>query len=119
MSKLDVISLGLIVFAIIVITLGIIKLHTYPGKVAEARKHPQVKAIEVTSLLGLIAFPLWMFALIWAYSDAVIGKLYTAPPEDEPAKLPPSAAKTPEPPRAAKTLPAAKSGAKKPPGATA
>ena len=76
--KLEIISLTLIFFSVIVITLGIIKIHTYPGKVAKARNHPQTDAIEVTSLLGLIMFPLWMFALVWAYSNAVIGKLYAA-----------------------------------------
>ena len=31
--KLEIVSLGLIFFSIIVITLGIIKIHTYPGKI--------------------------------------------------------------------------------------
>jgi hypothetical protein len=83
--KLEIISLFLIFFAIIVIVLGIIKIHTYPGKIAKARNHPQVEAIEVTSLLGLLIFPLWMAALVWAYSGAVVGNLYkredTADPE--------------------------------------
>lgn len=83
MSKLDIISLGLIFFAVIVITLGIIKIHCYPGKIAEERGHPQAKAIEVTSLLGLLIFPLWMFALVWAYSNAVIGKMYREEPKKE------------------------------------
>ncbi|WP_309384688.1 DUF3302 domain-containing protein [Cerasicoccus frondis] len=88
MDKLDIISLGLIFFAVIVIVLGIVKIHCYPGKVAEERGHPQAKAIEVTSLLGLIAFPLWMFALMWAYSNAVIGKIYREEPvkEEKPPK---------------------------------
>lgn len=73
---LNAVSLGLVLFAVIVIILGIVKIHTYPGKVAKARNHPQVEAIEVTSLLGLLAFPLWMAALVWAYSGAVIGVLY-------------------------------------------
>ena len=77
MTKLDYISLFLIFFSVITIILGIVKIHTYPGKVAKARNHPQEKAIEVTSLLGLIVFPLWMLALIWAYSGAVIGVMYT------------------------------------------
>lgn len=80
--KLEIISLLLIFFSIIVIVLGIIKIHTYPGKIAKARNHPQVDAIEVTSLLGLIIFPFWMMALIWAYSGAVIGNLY--PRKDNP-----------------------------------
>jgi len=74
--KLEIISLSLIFFAVIVIVLGIIKIHTYPGKIAKARNHPQTEAIEVTSLLGLIIFPLWMAALVWSYSGAVVGRLY-------------------------------------------
>jgi len=74
--KLEIISLFLIFFSIIVIVLGIIKIHTYPGKIAKERNHPQVEAIEVTSLLGLLIFPLWMAALVWAYSGAVVGNLY-------------------------------------------
>ncbi len=81
MTKLDYISLSLIFFSVITIILGIIKVHTYPGKIAKKRNHPQEKAIEVTSLLGLILFPLWMFALVWAYSGAVLGVLYRQ--EDE------------------------------------
>jgi len=76
--KLEIISLSLIFFSVIVIVLGIIKIHTYPGKIAKARNHPQTEAIEVTSLLGLIIFPLWMAALVWSYSGAVVGRLYAA-----------------------------------------
>ena len=82
--KLEIISLSLIFFSIIVIILGIIKIHTYPGKIAKARNHPQVEAIEVTSLLGLLIFPLWMAALVWAYSGAVVGNLYPRPGGTEP-----------------------------------
>ena len=74
--KLEIVALFLIVFSVITIILGIIKIHTYPGKIAEARNHPQKDAIEVTSLLGLLIFPFWMMALIWAYSGAVVGELY-------------------------------------------
>ena len=51
-------------------------IHIYPGKVAKLRNHPQSRAIEVTALMGLIFFPLWIAALIWAHSNAVIGDLY-------------------------------------------
>jgi len=81
---LDYIALGLIFTSVITITLGIIKIHTYPGKIARERNHPQEQAIEVTSLLGLIIFPLWMLALVWAYSNALIGQLYRNFPGDEP-----------------------------------
>jgi uncharacterized membrane protein len=76
MDKIAIISLFLIFFSLITIILGIVKIHTYPGKVAEARGHPQKDAIEATSLMGLLIFPLWMFALVWSYSGAVIGNLY-------------------------------------------
>jgi uncharacterized membrane protein YidH (DUF202 family) len=85
--KLEIISLFIIVLAVLTIILGIVKIHTYPGKIAKERNHPQLAAIEVTSLLGLIIFPLWMAALVWAYSGAVIGNLYphSEPPPAAPA----------------------------------
>jgi hypothetical protein len=86
--KLELISLFLIFFSVIVIILGIIKIHTYPGKIAKARNHPQVEAIEVTSLLGLLIFPLWMAALVWAYSGAVVGSLYAREDRKEPEEPP-------------------------------
>ena len=61
--------------------------HLYPGKVAKQRKHPQLRAIEVTAVMGLLIFPLWIMALIWAHSNAVFGKLYNkgdfTPDEEE------------------------------------
>ena len=74
---LDFIALFLIFGSVILIVWGIIMVSTYPAKVAE-KNHPQAKAIEITALLGLIMFPLWMLALVWAYSNAVIGKLYNS-----------------------------------------
>jgi uncharacterized membrane protein len=95
MDKIAIISLFLIFFSVITIILGIIKIHTYPGKIAEQRGHPQKDAIEATSLMGLMIFPLWMLALVWSYSGAVIGNLYepanskTPPTDDEePAAAP-------------------------------
>jgi hypothetical protein len=84
-SGIQIVSLLLILFAVGVITLGIIKVHTYPGRIAEERKHPQAKAIEVTSLLGLIAFPLWMFALIWAYAGVIGVPVQESPHPAEPS----------------------------------
>jgi hypothetical protein len=68
---MQIVSLSLLLFAVIVIVLGIVAVHTYPAKIARQRGHPQAKAIEVCSLLGLIVFPLWMAALIWAYAGVV------------------------------------------------
>lgn len=86
--KLEIISLFIILFAVITILLGIIKIHTYPGKIAKERQHPQTEAIEVTSLLGLLVFPLWMAALVWAYSGAVIGNPYPVPEKPAPISKP-------------------------------
>jgi uncharacterized membrane protein len=84
--KIEIVSLGLILFSVIIIILGIVKIHTYPGKIAAERKHPQKDAIDVTSLLGLLIFPLWMFALVWAYSGAVIGSMYVSSESDDNGK---------------------------------
>jgi hypothetical protein len=87
MTGLDFVALGFILFSVFIITLGIIKIHTYPGIVARERRHPQADAIEVTSLLGLLVFPLWMGALIWAYSGALIGKMYVQQTPDADTKI--------------------------------
>ena len=64
---LNYVSLFLIFFAVLVIIVGIVVVHELPGKIAEKRHHPQIDAIKIMSYLGLVVFPLWMFALIWAY----------------------------------------------------
>jgi hypothetical protein len=84
MTGMEITSLSLILFAVIIITLGIVKVHTYPGQIAVRRNHPQAKAIEVCSLLGLLIFPLWMAALIWAYAG-VIGTVLPEVDESESA----------------------------------
>lgn len=68
---LEIASLILIVVAVVIIVWGIAVVHTLPGKIATQRGHSQVKAIEITSYLGLLVFPLWMAALIWAYIEPV------------------------------------------------
>ena len=71
MTGMEITALSLILLSVVIIVLGIVKLHTYPGQIAMQRNHPQAKAIEVCSLLGLIVFPLWMAALIWAYAGVI------------------------------------------------
>jgi hypothetical protein len=65
--NLEIASLLLILFSVIIIVWGIAVVHTLPGKIATKRNHSQVAAIEIMSYLGLLVFPLWMGALIWAY----------------------------------------------------
>ena len=71
MDPLEIASLLLILFAVIIIVWGIAIVHTLPGKIATKRGHSQIEAIEITSYLGLLVFPLWMGALIWAYLEPV------------------------------------------------
>jgi hypothetical protein len=81
---IQAVSLVLLVLVVFLILWLIVKIHSFPGKIAAQRKHPQLDAIKVTSLLGLLIFPFWMFALIWAYSGATFGASYL-PAEPDPA----------------------------------
>ena len=56
--NLEIASLFLILFAVIIIVWGIAVVHTLPGKIATKRNHSQVEAIEIMSYLGLLVFPL-------------------------------------------------------------
>jgi cytoskeletal protein RodZ len=64
---LSYISLFLIFFSILIIVVGIVQMHDLPGKIAEKRGHPRLDAIKITAYLGLLVFPFWMVALIWAH----------------------------------------------------
>lgn len=60
-------AVGIVVFWLV---------HILPEKIAEKKKHPQVKAIQCLCLLSL-AFGglLWPIAWLWAYSKPVLHKL--------------------------------------------
>lgn len=60
---------------VLIIVVGIITVHELPGKIARRRGHPQAEAIRICSLLGLIVFPFWMVALLWAYTRPVFTPL--------------------------------------------
>ena len=50
--------------------------HILPEKIAENRKHPQAKAIQVLCLLSLFfGGMLWPIAWLWAYSKPVLYKM--------------------------------------------
>ena len=66
MDFLTWVALGLIFFVIVLVVYMIVVLHMIPGKVAHKNNHPQTKAIEICSLMGLIIFPFWMIAMVWA-----------------------------------------------------
>jgi len=66
-QALMAVSMVLILFSVIIIALFIVSVHTMPGKIARKRGNPQAEAVEILSLMGLLIFPLWMAALVWAY----------------------------------------------------
>lgn len=66
MDTLTWVALALILLVIVLVISAIAVLHMVPGKIARANNHPQLKAIEVCSLMGLIIFPFWMIAYVWA-----------------------------------------------------
>jgi hypothetical protein len=80
---MKIICMGLILFSVLVIVVGIITVHELPGKIARRRGHPQAEAISICSLLGLIVFPFWMVALLWAHMRPVFTPL---PLENESAE---------------------------------
>lgn len=59
--------------------------HILPEKIAEKRRHPQAKAIQVLCLLSLVfGGLLWPLAWIWAYTKPVMHKLaYGTDVDDE------------------------------------
>ena len=60
--------------------------HILPEKVAEKKRHPQAKAIQVLCLLSLVfGGLLWPLAWLWAYSKPVMYKMaYGTDVSDEP-----------------------------------
>jgi hypothetical protein len=90
---LNYVSLFIIFMCVTIIVIGIWKIHTLPGVIAKQRNHPQAEAIEITAYLGLIAFPLWMAALIWAYTRPVLQPIDIVATPDEP--LQPETSPTP------------------------
>jgi CBS domain containing-hemolysin-like protein len=50
--------------------------HILPEKIAEKKRHPQAKAIQVLCLLSLVfGGMLWPLAWLWAYSKPVLYKM--------------------------------------------
>jgi len=58
--------------------------HILPEKIAEKRRHPQAKAIQVVCLLSLcFGGLLWPFAWLWAYTKPVLHKMAYGTDVDE------------------------------------
>jgi CBS domain containing-hemolysin-like protein len=79
-ETLDAVANAVSWVALIIVPITLISLfwlvHIMPEKIAEKKKHPQAKAIQVLCLLSLVfGGLLWPIAFIWAYSKPVIYKL--------------------------------------------
>jgi len=70
--------------------------HILPEKVAEQRRHPQAKAIQVLCLLSLFfGGMLWPIAWLWAYSKPVLYKMAYGTDVDDSHGPPPGVGEEP------------------------
>jgi len=80
----DVLSWVVLVVAPIIAIVVFWLVHIMPEKIAEKKKHPQAKAIQVLCLLSLVfGGLLWPLAWLWAYSKPVLHKLAYGTDVDE------------------------------------
>ena len=90
----DVISWVVLVLVPVVGIVAFWLVHILPEKIAEQKKHPQAKAIQVLCLLSLVfGGLLWPLAWLWAYSKPVMYKLAYGTDTVEPEHGAPAAAK--------------------------
>ena len=52
-----------LVLLIVAVLLGLL-----PGKIASDRNHANATAIMVCGLVGLVVWPAWIVALVWAFT---------------------------------------------------
>lgn len=50
------------------IALVIASLVGIPSQIAQSRGHPNTAAIGVCAIVGVFFFPLWLIALVWAFT---------------------------------------------------
>jgi CBS domain containing-hemolysin-like protein len=79
-ETLDAVANGIAWVVLIVVPIVVLVVfwlvHILPEKIAEKRKHPQAKAIQVLCLLSLVfGGMLWPLAWLWAYSKPVLYKM--------------------------------------------
>jgi CBS domain containing-hemolysin-like protein len=79
-ETLDAVANGIAWVVLIVVPIVVLVVfwlvHILPEKIAEQRKHPQAKAIQVLCLLSLVfGGMLWPLAWLWAYSKPVLYKM--------------------------------------------
>jgi len=79
-ETLDAVANGVAWVVLIVVPVAVLSVfwlvHILPEKIAEKRRHPQAKAIQVLCLLSLVfGGLLWPLAWLWAYSKPVLYKM--------------------------------------------
>jgi len=104
-ETLDAVANGIAWVVLIVVPVVLIVVfwlvHILPEKIAEKKKHPQAKAIQVLCLLSLVfGGMLWPLAWLWAYSKPVLYKMAYGTDVDETphgaSNPPPEAAASPD-----------------------
>jgi CBS domain containing-hemolysin-like protein len=67
----------IVLFVVPIVAIGVFWLvHILPEKIAEKKRHPQAKAIQVLCLLSLVfGGMLWPLAWLWAYTKPVLHKM--------------------------------------------
>ena len=104
-ETLDAVANGIAWVVLLVVPIVLIVVfwlvHILPEKIAEKKKHPQAKAIQVLCLLSLVfGGMLWPLAWLWAYSKPVLYKMAYGTDVDEThhgaSSAPPEAAASPD-----------------------
>jgi hypothetical protein len=83
----DAVPIILLAVFILGILFGLLLLAYVPGHVARKRCHPSAQAISICGVLGLLIWPLWIVAYIWAYTGPDLSKARPAPRPVEPRGL--------------------------------
>jgi hypothetical protein len=72
----DIVAWVALIIAPLTVIIVFWLIHILPEKIAEKRKHPQVKAIQTVCLLSLFfGGMLWPIAWVWAYTKPVLHKM--------------------------------------------
>ena len=70
MTGLDVFALFVMAVLVVTALWLLLFLARWPGRIAQARDHPQRDAIRVAGWLGVLTFGiLWPLAFIWAHTN--------------------------------------------------
>lgn len=63
---------GVLILLILLVPLGVFVywLACVPGRIAHKRGHLNAEAIKMCGLIGVIFWPCWIIAIIWAHTEA-------------------------------------------------